>query len=425
MHFVKLLLFIFAILSHDVVSIDFQPVTVVLPITKDTKTSLYKVVLTIWSLTTNSTYLLDLDAPFIWKQCINMPIHKPYKYCQDQYDCYDGLYCKSSSCIDAKSYEISPNCPSLNNITAKYGCICPVTPVNPVTKVCKISQLTTKELILPLTDGRNPTLSQLSNWYYLFSCAPSSLLRSMPKGVTGVAAFSWSNLAFPRQLTYPKPTQQFALCLPTSASAPGVTFIGDGPFYFLPFPNLDIKSILSYTPMIRKSSKSLGYYVTINKISIKRKPIPLFKNISAKLSTLVPYTTLRSDIYAALLKSFSMSIKNIHRVNTTKPFGLCMKASDIASRSSKFSVPNIDLEMESGKIWTISKDNSIKEMGNGVACLAFVDGGLHVDDAIVIGTFQMENNFLFFDLANQKFWFSSSLLARGTSCSSFNTTVIG
>ncbi|XP_071736999.1 gamma conglutin 1-like [Rutidosis leptorrhynchoides] len=424
MHFSKLLiLFIFVNWSHDVFSQTNGPVTVVVPIIKDTETSLYKVVITLWAWGTNSTYLLDLDAPFTWKECVGL--QEPYVRCQeDQYDCYSSIYCQYDRCLDARSYT-NPTCPSLN-FTTQYGCdLCSVTPVNPISKSCELSQLTTKVLILPITDGRNPTLSLMSNYYYVFSCAPSDLLRSLPKGVTGVAAFSWSDLAFPRQATVPDPTEQFALCLPSSELAHGVSFIGDGPYYFHPNPNLDIKSILSYTPMIRKTSKSLGYYVTINKISIKGKSIPLFNNISAKLSSLVPYTTLRSDIFAVLLTSFSIATKNIPRVKTTAPFSLCVKASACASRHAKFRVPDIALDMEGGKTWTISKENSIKDMGNGVACLAFIDGGLHVEDAIVIGTFQMENNFLFFDLANQTLGFSSSLLARGTSCSSFNTTVIG
>lgn len=145
------------------------------------------------------------------------------------------------------------------------------------------------------------------------------------------------------------------------------------------------------------------------------------KSSPAKLSTLVTYTTFRSDIYRALLTSFSRATKNIPRVKAVKPFSLCMKASVIRPTSTKFSIPNIDLEMESGKIWTISANNSIKTIGNGISCLAFIDGGLQMEEAMVMGTYQMENHFLFFDLENQKLGFSSSMLARGISCSSFNT----
>nr|GEY03133.1 aspartic peptidase A1 family [Tanacetum cinerariifolium] len=368
MQFLKLFFFVSASLPHNVFS---QINTAIMPVTKDAKTSLFKVGLTLWQYASvESNYLLDLDAPFTWEDCV---MGRLGPTCEDMYACYLPISCSHSKCIDARSYT-NPICPSLN-ITTKYGCrICAVNPVNPVSNICKISQLTTTILLLSGTNGR--TLSGPSvNWNYVFSCAPSSLKRSLPEGVK----------------------EEFALCLPSSSLAPGVTF----------------------TP------KSLGYYIKVNNISIRGTPItlPSLKSSSAKLSTLVTYTTFRSDIYKALLTSFSKATKSIPRVKAVQPFSLCMKANAIGSTRTKSSVPNIDLEMESGKIWAISVGNSMKDTGNGVSCLAFIDGGLRVEDAIVIGTYQMENNFLFFDLGNQTLGFSSSLLARGTSCSNFNTTI--
>ncbi|GJZ48118.1 aspartic peptidase A1 family protein [Tanacetum coccineum] len=171
------------------------------------------------------------------------------------------------------------------------------------------------------------------------------------------------------------------------------------------------------------SSKSLGYYIKINRISIEGTPVALPLKIGlVKLSTILPYTTLRSDIYKALITSFSEATRKIHRVNTVKPFSLCLKSSAIRSIGTGFRVPKINLETESGKNWTIYGGNSMKFTGNATACFAFVDGGLDVKDPIVIGTFQMENNFMSFDLQNQRLGFSSSLLAHGTSCSGFNFT---
>ncbi|GKA76530.1 aspartic peptidase A1 family protein [Tanacetum coccineum] len=254
----------------------------------------------------------------------------------------------------------------------------------------------------------------------VISCAPKNILPSFPKDVHGVVAFSWSTMAFPKQLQFPDVADKFALCLATRSSAVGVSFLGDGPFYFTNLPKVDLTSFLSYTPMIRKDSKSLAFYIHLSQILVKGTQVAVstLKSQSVKLSTLMPYTTLRSDIYKAFATSFSKAAANIPSVNAVKPFSLCVKSSAISS------VPMIDLETESGKIWTISKENSMKDVGNGVSCLAFVDGGSKVKDAIVIGTYQMENNFLYFDLVNQKLGFSSSLLARGTSCGSFNFTVL-
>ncbi|KAK9076970.1 hypothetical protein SSX86_005305 [Deinandra increscens subsp. villosa] len=416
MHLVNILFFVLIVsFSHQVLSQWLPFNTSVIPVKKDASTSLHTV--TMWY-----NYLIDLDAPFTWKDCVVRHSEIP---CGLEEGCRFPLSCRHDFCKEAHSYDPNPVCPSLN-ITAKYGCnICAVTPLNPVSNTCKLSQLTTDLIKLDVTNGRNPYTGAYPpiGVELVLSCAPSSLLRSTPKNVHGVAAFSWSTLAFPRQLYF---TNKFALCLPSSSSAPGVTFIGDGPFYFTPSPNLDIRTVLSYTPMIRRSSKSLGYYIKINRISIKGIPIhlPSLKSESVKLSTIIPYTTLRSDIYKALVTGFSKATKTIPRVNVVKPFSLCLKSSAIGSVDKGFRVPNIELETESGKVWKISGDNSMKRTGNGTACLAFIDGGSGVKDAIVIGTFQMENNFLFLDLENQKLGFSSSLLARGTPCSSFNFTKI-
>ncbi|GKB23466.1 aspartic peptidase A1 family protein [Tanacetum coccineum] len=426
MHLITILLFLILVsLSHHVLSQDSFPFnTSVIPIFKDAKTSIHKFA---WSLqlhTYEPYYLIDLDAPFTWTDCVVRP---PPMDCGLEFACTWPLRCDDTLCKEAHSY-VNPMCPSLVNITAKYGCkICPVTPLNPISKTCKISQLTNDLLYLPLTDGRNafgPVYSIRLPTQYVVSCAPTSLLKSFPKGVRGVAAFSWSGLAFPRQVRDRNVTDKFSLCLPSDSSARGVAFLGEGPFYFKFYPNRDLRSILSYTPMKRKSSKSLGYYIKINRISIEGTPVALPLKIGlVKLSTILPYTTLRSDIYKALITSFSEATKKIPRVNTVKPFSLCLKSSAIRSIGTGFRVPKIDLETESGKNWTIYGGNSMKFTRNGTACFAFVDGGLDVKDPIVIGTFQMENNFMSFDLQNQRLGFSSSLLAYGTSCSAFNFTL--
>ncbi|KAI3730692.1 hypothetical protein L1987_61865 [Smallanthus sonchifolius] len=416
MHLTNLFFFILLSFSHHVYS---RFNTSVIPITKDEATSLHKVA---WSFKVRQWdgepyLLLDLDAPFTWKDCVIKHSDIP---CGLEEGCRFPLRCDTTLCKEAKSY-INPVCPSLN-ITDKYGCsICAVTPLNPVSNVCKISQLTTDLIDLYLTDGRNPSPgpNQPFGSQFVLSCAPSSLLRSFPKDVRGVAAFSWSGLSFPRQLSFLDVTGKIGLCLPSSSAGLGVAFLGEGPFYFTSNRNLDLRSILSYTPMVRRSSKDLGYYVKINRILVKGTPVslPALKGSYVMLSTRVPYTVLRSDIYKALVASFSKATGGIPRVSVVKPFGLCLK--DVGG------VPKIDLEMESGKVWSVSGENSMKRVGNGGACLAFVDGGLKVKDAIVIGTFQMENNFFLFDLVNQKLGFSSSLLGRGTSCTGFNFTEVG
>ncbi|KAI6683730.1 hypothetical protein NL676_029643 [Syzygium grande] len=65
----------------------------------------------------------------------------------------------------------------------------------------------------------------------------------------------------------------------------------------------------------------------------------------------------------------------------------------------------------------------MKQASKDVACLAFVDGGKAAEHAVAIGSYQMEDNFLVFDLAQSTFGFSSSLLGYTTTCANFDFTV--
>ncbi|GJU61734.1 aspartic peptidase A1 family protein [Tanacetum coccineum] len=295
------------------------------------------------------------DAQFSYDWVLNNP---PDVACGLEEGCRFPVRCDDPLCKEVRSFDVDPTCPPLS-IADKYGCgICAINPYNPIPKVCKLSQLMTDLVTVYSKNGRNPTWGANFPFetHMVISCAPKNILPSFPNDVHGVVAFSWSALAFPKQLKNPDVADKFGLCLETTSSA------------------------------------------------------------VVKLSTIVPYTTLRSDIYNAFATSFSKAAVNIPSVNAVKPFSQCIKSSAISS------VPKIDLETESGKIWTILKENSMKDVGNGVSCLAFVDGGSKVKDGIVIGAYQMENNFLHFDLVNQKLGFSSSLLGRGTSCGNFNFT---
>lgn len=420
MDLIKLFFFVLVSFHRPVLSQNTFSASVI-AIKKDAKTSFPKISFSFAEPQSQGEpyYLIDLDAPFTWRDCV---LRSPRGVaCGLEEGCRFPLSCDNTLCKEAHSYT-NPVCPSLN-ITAKYGCkICAVTPFNPISKSCKISQLTTDLVYLYET---NPSTSVYYPFekQFVLSCAPSSLLKYFPRGVRGVAAFSWSALAFPRQINVLTPENKFALCLPSSSSVLGVAFIGDGPYYLN--PNLDLRAFLAYTPLIRTDSKSLGYYFRLNRIIVKGKTValPSIKNSLVKLSTVVRYTTLRSDIYEEFIASFSKAAIFIPQVNAVQPFSLCYKSIVVGPGSMWWRAPKIDLETVNGQMWRISGDNLMKYMGNGVSCLAFLDGGSGAKDAIVIGTHQMENNFLFFDLENQSLGFTSSLLSRGTSCS-FNFTQV-
>ncbi|KAL3749179.1 hypothetical protein ACJRO7_010295 [Eucalyptus globulus] len=237
------------------------------------------------------------------------------------------------------------------------------------------------------------------------SSAPQSLLQSLPKEAIGVGAFSWSSLSLLYQFTYPSGpvARKFDLCLPSSSRARGVILFGDSPYYLLHLTNFDAAGVLSYTPLHGDLIARIYYH--------------------ARLTSIVPYTTLTSDIYSAILKNFEKAARGIAQAKKVAAFGLCFNTTTIRSRGHGLRIPQINLMLGNGVQWTIHGSNSIKQVDNDVGCLAFVDGGKMAKQAVVIGTYQIKNNFLLFDLDQSRLGFSTSLLPYGTSCGGFYFTV--
>ncbi|XP_071699067.1 gamma conglutin 1-like [Rutidosis leptorrhynchoides] len=119
-----------------------------------------------------------------------------------------------------------------------------------------------------------------------------------------------------------------------------------------------------------------------------------------------------SDVYSWVVRRVISVTKRVPRANVVAPFGVCYNIS-----TGPVKIPNIDLVLQDGKTWTISTANSIKQVDNNVACLAFVDGGATSEHGILIGTYQIEDNFLMFNWKNSTLGFSSSLTLKKSSCS--------
>lgn len=384
--------------------------SLVAPITKHTASSLYSLTLNF-----NKRYLIDIDAPLSSYRCPSR---------------YRPVGCTIAECSKARAY-ISPKCPPTKNNTTRGQCDCTVTLVNPITKSCALAPLTYTDLIISWTNGRNPIVAINFNHLYV-SCAPKTLLRSLPTGVIGTVGLSRAPLSLSTQFTPISLglSQKFALCLPSTSMAPGVTFFGDGPYYLLPPTQLDVTRFLQYTPLLKKVN-SPEYYIDVKAIAINGKATDLKAGAldidrlghgGVKLSTIAPYTILRGDIYKSVISSFAKATNRIPRAKKVKPFELCIKTGAIGSTRTGLPVPQIDLELSNGKNWTIFGANSMKYVSDDVACLAFVNGGMKAERALVIGSHQMEDNFLLFDLGGSRLGFSSSLLFFRTTCGNFNFT---
>ncbi|OMO95274.1 Peptidase A1 [Corchorus capsularis] len=374
---------LFSFISHQVSALSYQ--TLVAPIIKDPKTSLYTI-----TLNSGEKYVIDINAPLSWRLCQKNPP--------------SPVSCSAPQCTKARSF-LSRMCPpaNINNIWLKNGhCHCIVTPVNSVAKSCVPERLSYGNFNLNWTNGKNPTgIAKLNKIYY--SCASKTLFKSLPLGVSGFAALSRAPLSFSSQFTRGM-TKKFAICLP---------------------------SVLSYTPLLKKPN-SVEYYIGLKGISINGKASKFSPNAFAfdshgnggvKLSTLVPYTIQRSDIYKILLNDFSNATKSIPRVKNVSPFGLCLKASALGWNLWNLMAPTIEFNLGNGVTWRLYGPNSMKQIiGADVACLAFVDGGKTAKEAAVIGSYQMENHFLEFDLTASRLGFSPILFSYRTSCANFNFT---
>ncbi|KAJ0523330.1 putative aspartic peptidase A1 family, aspartic peptidase domain superfamily, xylanase inhibitor [Helianthus annuus] len=409
--------------EHEAIAQYVPPYTsIVVPVTKHTDAAkpLYSVqIMTAYvnMQYLHANFLIDIDAPFIWHDCIVQWNIYPGS-CPSNTLCTSPVSCEEYQCTDVRttySYEHNPPCPPVTNSSTLPGwgyCTCPVNVVDPVTGSCGEALLNYDEFTVNTSNGRN-VFTGLYGAYPNAACANSSSFESFPANVTGVMAFSSSPYALPAYLFQPL-KRSLALCLPSNSSTRGVLFFGSGPYYLLPNSDVDVRSLLSYTPLL-KHPDSFGYYIGVKAIVIKNKSIGITGNFSTKLSTLEPYTVLRTDIYKRVIWAFSVAAIGIPLARPVSPFLLCYR--------SGYKFPNIDFSLEDGKKWTVDMANSMKQVTQDVACLAFVDGGATAEHAIVIGTYQFEDNFLVFDLENSTFGFSSSLLHEQTSCSNFNFTL--
>nr|GEW65005.1 basic 7S globulin-like [Tanacetum cinerariifolium] len=324
------------------------------------------------------------------------------------------ISCEEFECTEVRtSYSYnSPSCPPINNSSTLPGwgyCTCPVNVMNPVNGKCTQSELNIDRFAANSSDGRNSFLAYHGINLHA-ACAPSSSFESFPKNVSGVMAFSASRYALPAYYYQSWIKTSLALCLPSTTSSPGVLFFGEGPFYLLPHSEVDIRSLLSYTPLLKRPD-SFSYYIGVNAIVIKQRSFEVVENTTARLSTTEPYTMLKTDIYHWVVRRLSKVTRRMPLANPVAPFSLCYRMFFDNGTRVDLSVPDIDFSLQDGKNWTITKDNSIRHITKDVACLAFVDGGATTEQAIVIGTFQMMDNFLLFDLENSTFGFKVIIIS--------------
>ncbi|KAH0931750.1 hypothetical protein HID58_008867, partial [Brassica napus] len=151
---------------------------------------------------------------------------------------------------------------------------------------------------------------------------------------------------------------------------------------------------LVYTPLSTASSG--GYLINVKSIRVNGFMLAVNGTLSAELSTLVPYTTMESSLYAVFADAYvKAAASNAKLVAPVAPFGLCFTSTS----SSDF--PAVDLALQSEMVrWRIQGDNLLVDVGGGVRCLGIVDGGSNRVSPIIMGGLQLEGFVLDFDLGN-------------------------
>ncbi|XP_059644798.1 gamma conglutin 1-like [Cornus florida] len=414
-----LLLVLFSVFSLSFESTPpFKPSTLVLPVQKDSFTSLHVANIHKRTPLQSIPFLIDLNGRLLWANCEQHYLSSTY----------NAPLCHSTQCSRANSnycYKCSSR--------ARPGChnnTCGVLTTNPITLRTGVSELALDVLSIQSIRGSNPG-PMVTVPEFLFACAPSFLFQGpLPKNVQGVAGLGHTPIALPTQLaSHFGFRPQFALCLSSTTNTNGVIFFGNGPYYTR--PGLDISRQLGFTPL---TISPLGeYYIQVSSIRINQKPVPINTSVLSKnkqgfggtmITTTSPYTILEHSIYRAFTQFFCSQLPNEPQVTPVAPFETCFDARKLKSTRVGYGVPSIDFVLhKQNVVWRMFGANSVVQARPGVACLAFVDGGLNPPKAsIVIGAYQLENNLLQFDLARSVLGFSSSLLSQRTSCANFNFT---
>ncbi|GJN16791.1 hypothetical protein PR202_gb03812 [Eleusine coracana subsp. coracana] len=379
---------------------------VIFPVAKDAASSLYTI-----PVRDGDNHVIDLAGPLLWSTCAGDHLPASYK-CQDR------------ECKLANAYR-PPGCRAAGQACRKQ---CKAYPYNPITGQCAAASLIHTRLIANTTDGKN-TVTQASI-RAVGACAPSKLLARLPAGVTGVAGLAGSGLALPAQIAASQHVaNKFLLCLPKRGE--GVAVFGGGPFFLPETPQTDVTSTLAYTPLHSRKGSPM-YYLAVKGVDVNQTAVPFpayaLDAGGVVLCTRVPYTLLRPDVYRPFVNAFDKAMGRWNKdakVPGVAPFELCYRSSMLPNTRVGYGVPDVRIRLEGGKDWTFLGSNSMVDVNDKTACLAFAEmKGAKPGDgkvpSMVIGGFQMENTVMQFDLEKQRLGFAK--LPFFTACSNFNFT---
>ncbi|KAL3626221.1 hypothetical protein CASFOL_029770 [Castilleja foliolosa] len=372
------------------------PKAAIFPLQKDPSTLQYVSKLSMGQDLTPLELVLDLNGPFIWADCESNP-----------------SFLVSQQPIKSCSLKCSMSKPIKGCYTSKS---CTVLVENSISQISNSGEMVEDNIAIELWDGKKTPNLFAPNEKFIFSCAPSSLLKGLANGAKGMFGLGNSRISLPSQIStnFGFFQWKFSLCLSPSSSK-GAIFLGGGPH------DIEISSPMMYTPLI---SQQGNYYMDLSSIKISGKKLSLQQKgfIGAKLSTIVPYTTLETKIYAIFVEGYVKAAKemNLSLVSSVAPFEVCFSSKGVGNTKFGPNVPIIELVLQSEMVkWTVYGKNSMVFVSDEIMCLGFLNGGIdNPKDMIVIGGYQMEDYLLEFNLGNSMLGVSS-LVMGDKKCSDF------
>ncbi|KAE8692364.1 putative Eukaryotic aspartyl protease family protein [Hibiscus syriacus] len=364
------------------------------PVAKDAATLQYVARISHGTPLRSSDLVVDLGGSFLWVDCDSGHVSSSRRL----------ISSCSVNCSRAKSHDLGKKTCLLNTN-------CYVFPDNGVTGLASTGELVEDAIAVDTVDfvkvGKTTTVD-----HFFFSCAPAFHLQGLASAANGMVGLGKASVSLPSQLSssigHP---QRFSLCL---SPLNGVVLTGNGDAVF----GTKTARSLVYTPLTIKQN---DYFIHVKSIKIGGRRLSFHgegKYLEAKLSTTVAYTKMESPFFATFSKAYAEAAArmNMTRVAAVDPFGLCFSSKGAVGNK----MPEIELVLQSEMVkWRIEGENLMVKVNKERICVGVLDGGYEQSSPILIGGLQMEDNLLEFDIGSSMLGFSSSLLFKGTPCSSF------
>ena len=139
----------------------------------------------------------------------------------------------------------------------------------------------------------------------------------------------------------------------------------------------------------------------------------------------VPIVHMIVNSHALCLQKVGMSeVPGMAEFPGFTPFKTCFEEGGSRRNVEEFmNVPVIEIGLpgRAGEVkWRFHGANTVVRVLETVICLAFADGGKKPTEPMVIGTHQLQDYMIEFDLSTTRMAFSDSLLLHNTSCSTWS-----